>query len=85
MRYRTSIYPNSEERLIDRLSNFFVAMTKVNHVSHTIVMTPDTFFVENVYIDSSLKNDETAVRIMTQEGVDEKTARDVIDRVDGLR
>ena len=60
-------------------------MTKVNHVSHIIVMTPDTFFVENVYIDSSLKNDETAVRIMTQEGVDEKTARDVIDRVDGLR
>ncbi len=91
------VYMNGESRqrpLVRELFNFFVRLTKVLHLSHVIVMTSDTFFIENVYVDSALKNtsefylvdffdDETAVRIMTQEGMDEKTARDVIDRVGG--
>ncbi len=92
------VYMNGESRqrpLVRELFNFFVRLTKVLHLSHVIVMTSDTFFIENVYVDSTLKNtsefylvdffdDETAVRIMTQEGMDEKTARDVIDRVGGV-
>ncbi len=89
------IYLNGERRLIDRLFNFFVAMTKVNHVSHVIVMTSDTFFIENVYVNSTLANssrfylvdffeDDVATNILITSGFDEKTAREVVKKAGGV-
>ncbi len=89
------IYLNGERRLVDRLFNFFVAMTKVKHLAHVLVMTSDTFFIEEVYTSSALKNtsryylvdyfdDETALRILMDEGLSEEESRYVIENIGGV-
>ncbi len=89
------IYLNGERRLIDRLFNFFVAITKVSHLAHVLVMTSDTFFIEEVYSSSALKNtsryylvdyfdDETALRILLDEGLSEDDARCVVSQIGGV-
>ncbi len=82
------VYMNGGEQrpLVKELFNFFVRLTKVLHLSHVIVMSSDTFFIEKVYSDSTLKNtsefylvdffdDETAIKILTDEGLDETSAK----------
>ncbi len=89
------IYLNGDRRLIDRLFNFFVAITKVNHLAHVLVMTSDTFFIEDVYSSSALKNtsryylvdyfdDETAFEILVEEGLSEEDARYVVEWTGGV-
>ena len=89
------IYLNGERRLIDRLFNFFVAMTKVDHLAHVLVMTSDTFLIEEVYTSSALKNtseyylvdyfdDETAQRILLDEGLTEEDARYAVSQIGGV-
>lgn len=46
----------SQRPLVKELFNFFVRLTKVLHLAHVIVMSSDTFFIEEVYGDSTLKN-----------------------------
>ena len=81
--------------LVKELFNFFVRLTKVLHLSHVIVMSSDTFFIEEVYSDSTLKNtsefylvdffdDETAIKILTEEGLDEDVAKEVISKIGGI-
>ena len=85
----------SRKPLIKELFNFFVRLTKVLHLSHVIVMTSDTFFIEQVYIDSTLKNtsefylvdffdDDTAREILISEGLSEKDASYVVDWIGGV-
>ena len=52
-----SIYMNGgKERLfIDELFNFFVALTKVNHLAHVLVATSDTFLIEEIWNNSKLQ------------------------------
>ena len=91
------IYLNggSQRPLIKELFNFFVRLTKVLHLAHVIVMTSDTFFIEQVYTDSTLKNtsrfylvdffdDETAREILISEGISERDALYVIDHIGGV-
>ena len=89
------IYINGQRRLIDRTFNFFVRLTKVLHLSHVIVMSSDTFFIEEVYADSTLKNcsryylvdffdDETAYNILVNEGIDEKDAKEIVEKAGGV-
>ena len=91
------VYMNGESQrpLIKELFNFFVRLTKVLHLSHVIVMSSDTFFIEEVYSDSTLKNtsefylvdsfdDKTATKILVDEGIDEKTAKEVISKIGGV-
>jgi len=89
------IYLNGERRLIDRLFNFFVAVTKVNHLSHVLVMTSDTFFIEEIYQSSALENtsryflvdffdDETTYKILKDEGLSDEEARYVVENVGGV-
>ena len=91
------IYMNGENQrpLIKELFNFFVRLTKVTHLTHVIVMSSDTFFIEEIYSDSTLKNtsryylvdffdDETAYNILVNEGVDEKTAKEIVDKAGGV-
>jgi len=86
---------NPQRPLVKELFNFFVRLTKVLHLSHVIVMSSDTFFIEEVYSDSTLKNtsefylvdffdDETAVKILIDEGVDERVAKKVIAKIGGV-
>jgi len=42
--------------LMDELLNFFVRITKVEHISHVILMTSDTFFIEELSSRSLLAN-----------------------------
>ncbi len=87
---------DSKQRpLVKELFNFFVRLTKVLHLAHVIVMTSDTFFIEQVYTDSTLANtsrfylvdffdDETAVKILMGEGVDEGTAKEIVEQAGGV-
>ncbi len=92
------IYLNGDARqrpLVRELFNFFVRITKVLHLAHVIVMTSDTFFIEQVYTDSTLKNtsefylvdffdDETAKEILISEGLSEKDAQYVVEWIGGV-
>ena len=89
------IYLNGERGLVDRLFNFFVRITKVMHLAHVLVMTSDTFFIEEVYSSSALKNtsryylvdyfdDETAFEILAEEGLSEEDARYVVEWIGGI-
>jgi len=63
--------------------------------AHVIVMTSDTFFIEEVYTSSSLKNtsiyylvdyfdDETARKILIEEGLSKDDAEYVVDMSGGV-
>jgi len=89
------VYINGQRLLVSELFNFFVRITKVLHLAHVLVMTSDTFFIEEVYSSSALKNtsryylvdyfdDETALRILLDEGLPEEEARYVISRIGGV-
>ena len=85
----------SQRPLVKELFNFFVRLTKVLHLSHVIVMSSDTFFIEEVYSNSVLSNtsefylvdffdDKTAIKILIEEGIDERVAKEVISRIGGV-
>jgi len=87
--------PNNQRLLVNELFNFFVRLTKVLHLAHVIVMTSDTFFIEEVYTSSSLKNtsiyylvdyfdDETARKILIEEGLSKEDAEYVVDMSGGV-
>ena len=87
--------PNNQRPLINELFNFFVRLTKVLHLSHVIVMTSDTFFIERIYGDSALKHtsrfylvdffdDETALRILLDEGLSKEDAEYVVEMAGGV-
>ncbi len=87
--------PNNQRLFIKELFNFFVRLTKVLHLSHVLVMSSDTFFIEEVYTDSTLKNtsrfyfvdffpDETAKNLLIKEGFDEKDAEYVVEWIGGI-
>jgi len=89
------VYINGERKFVSELFNFFVRLTKVLHLSHVIVMTSDTFFIEEVYTSSSLKNtsiyylvdyfdDETAREILIEEGLSKEDADYIVDMSGGV-
>jgi len=89
------VYINGDRKFVSELFNFFVRLTKVLHLSHVIVMTSDTFFIEEVYTSSSLKNtsiyylvdyfdDETAREILIDEGLSKDDAEYVVDMSGGV-
>ncbi|MCS7233028.1 MAG: ATP-binding protein [Synergistetes bacterium] len=51
------LYDSVEDgRVLEELLNFFVRITKVEHLSHVILMTSDTFFIEELCSKSFLAN-----------------------------
>jgi len=87
--------PNNQRSLVDELFNFFVRVTKVLHLAHVLVMTSDTFFIEEVYASSALKNtseyylvdyfdDETAFKVLINEGLSEEEARYAAEWIGGV-
>ena len=91
------IYLNggNQRPLIKELFNFFVRLTKVLHLAHVIVMTSDTFFIEQVYTDSALVNtsvfyevdyfdDDTTKEILVSEGLKESDAKRIAGQIGGV-
>ena len=92
------VYMNGDARqrpLVRELFNFFVRITKVLHLAHVIVMTSDTFFIEQVYTDSTLANtsrfflvdffdNDTAKQILISEGLSDEDARYVVEWIGGV-
>ncbi len=85
----------NQRPLVGELFNFFVRLTKVLHLSHVIVMTSDTFFIEKVYFDSTLENtsryylvdyfdDETAIDILISEGLSHNDAKKIVEIAGGV-
>jgi len=44
-----NIYINSERFLLDELFNLFVRLTKVVHLAHIVLLTSDSYFIEEIY------------------------------------
>ena len=49
-----NIWMNGERYLIDELFNLFIALTKVRHLSHVILATSDSYFIEEIYKSAKL-------------------------------
>lgn len=50
-----SIYFNGERHLIDELLNLFIRLTKVRHLAHVVLLTSDSYFIEELYNNAKLK------------------------------
>ena len=59
--------------LIDELFNLFIGLTKVVHVAHIVLATSDSFFIEEIYGSSKLRNTS---RFMLIDHFDKKTVMD---------
>ncbi len=51
-----NIYFNGNKSLLNELFNFFVSLTKMEHLCHVICLTSDTLFIEEIYRNSTLEN-----------------------------
>ena len=49
------IYYNGEKELLKEFLNFCVALTKETHLSHVIILSSNTIFIERIYNDAKLK------------------------------
>ena len=49
------LYVNGEKKLIDRLMEFFISLTKHQHLAHVIVLTSDSTFYAELYEDSGMQ------------------------------
>ncbi len=49
------IYINGEKELLKEFLNFCVALTKETHLSHVVILTSNTIFLNKIYNDSKLK------------------------------
>ncbi len=87
-------YKNGEKKLFEELFNFFVTITKTEHLAHVICMSSDSLFIDEVYCNSVLKKTsgfylfdsfdrKTTVDWLFAEGIDKKTARSVFDKLGG--
>jgi len=81
-----SIYFNGNKSLLNELFNFFVSLTKMEHLCHVICLTSDTLFIEEIYRNSTLENaseyylidwlrKETIRNILKEEGFSEEEIR----------
>ena len=81
-----NIYFNGNKSLLNELFNFFVSLTKMEHLCHVICLTSDTLFIEEIYRNSTLKNaseyylidwlrKETIRNILKEEGFSEEEIR----------
>ena len=46
---------NGERELLKELLNFFVSLTKERHLSHVVVLSSNTVFIERIYNDARMK------------------------------
>ncbi len=49
------IYINSERELLKEFLNFCVSLTKEKHLTHVVILTSNTVFIERIYNDARMK------------------------------
>ena len=49
------IYYNGEKELLKEFLNFCVSLTKETHLSHVIILSSNTIFIDRIYNDAKLK------------------------------
>jgi len=87
-------YLNDGRTILDSLFNFFVTITKTDNLSHVVVCTSDSLFIEDIYNNSSLKktsqfylvdmlDEETTKKWMVEEGFSEKEAERIWETMGG--
>ncbi len=70
------IYINSERELLKEFLNFCVSLTKEKHLSHVVILTSNTVFIERIYNDARMKKTSVFKKIghlskeKTWEGLD---------------
>ncbi|NPA39242.1 MAG: AAA family ATPase [Thermodesulfobacteria bacterium] len=54
---------NGERELLKEFLNFCVSLTKERHLSHVVILTSNTIFIERIYNDARLKETSDFVKI----------------------
>jgi hypothetical protein len=57
------IYINGQRELVKEIFNFFVALTKEDHICHVIIASSDGYFLSKIYNDSKLTKTSTFFKI----------------------
>ena len=88
------IYLNGERYLLDELFNLFVRLTKELHVAHVLLLTSDSYFIEDIYEHAKLSRTttyfyvnhlpkETVMDWLTQEGISIEDADYIFTQLGG--
>ncbi len=57
------IYINSKRELLKEFLNFCVSLTKEAHISHVVILSSNTVFIDRIYNDSKLKETSSFYKI----------------------
>ncbi len=57
------IYINSGRELLKEFLNFCVSLTKERHLSHVVILTSNTLFLERIYNDAKLKKTSSFYKV----------------------
>ena len=49
------VYINDKRELLKEFLNFCVSLTKEKHLSHVLILSSNTIFIERIYNDAKLK------------------------------
>jgi len=79
-----NIYVNGERHLLDELFNLFVRLTKEIHIAHVILLTSDSYFIEDIYNNARLKKTAEFYLIdhLEQEAVVAWLAKEQLNKTD---
>ena len=88
------LYMNGEKEVLKEFLNFCVRLTKELHVSHVVILSSNTIFINRIYNDSKLKktsefykidhlNYETTKEWLIEEGYKEKEIKMIWDYLGG--
>jgi uncharacterized protein len=89
-----NIYMNGERFLLDELFNLFVRLTKEIHVAHVILITSDSYFIEEIYINAKLKKTTRFFHVghlpkfdvqawLSKEGFEEQAIQQIWEKLGG--
>jgi len=84
------IYINGNKELLKEFLNFCVSLTKETHLSHVVILTSNTIFLNRIYNDSKLKatsifklinhpKEEVAIKLLKDLGYDNEKIDLIID------
>jgi len=84
------IYINGSRELLKEFLNFCVSLTKETHLSHVVILTSNTIFLNRIYNDSKLKKtsnfmlidhpkEEVAIKLLKDLGYDNEKIKLILD------
>ena len=57
------IYKNGEKLLLEEFLNFCISLTKESHLSHVLILTSNTIFLDRIYNNAKMKKTSNFIKI----------------------